>query len=324
MNIVKTFYNNIRLIVEENKVNYFLVAISGGQDSIYLINLMEHIKKKINLTQIYIEYIYIDHQWKINSYEQNKHIINYIRLIQQKIHIYQINNVILSENKCRISRYNIIIQHALKYRFKYIITAHSGTDKIETFLLNLIRGCGLEGATSLNIISKFEYNKYLIRPLINTNRESIYWMCKKLYLPIWSDITNYQYNISRNRIRYELIPYLKQYFNQKIDNNIKYVIKNYYYDNEYIKQNAIKLYIVSKHDEYVGLNYSKLRKQHVSMQIKVLQLFCLHNFQIILSINKTQNILQLLNNSDARKKIYIKKMNIKIIINHYWVYITII
>ena len=203
--VLEEFKYLFNKIIYQYSINSILLAISGGQDSICLIKLVNEMKKKNTFSKkLQVSYIYIDHQWKNNSREQIRHVVNYIRSIKEFIEIYQIKKVLISENDCRTHRYHIICQHAIKYKYQLIITGHNQTDKIETFLQNMMRGSGIEGLTSLTLKTKLYENKFLFRPLVNIKREMIYWLCKKFCLPIWSDSTNYIYQIQRNKRCFEL------------------------------------------------------------------------------------------------------------------------
>lgn len=297
-----------------------LIAISGGQDSLYLIQWLENytlIKENI----LCISYIYIDHQWKQDSKKQIKHIINYIKSFAGKIYVYQFREILGSENMCRIYRYSILLKHATIHGYNTIITGHNKTDKTETFLLHFFKGYGLEGITTLTSQVELNYKIQLLRPLLSINRHQIYWICKKFYLPIWSDKSNYIYLISRNRIRNELIPYLKKYFHQNIENNINYLLHSYYTNHEYVKQNTIKLYLDSIHNIYIAINYLNITKQHLNIQFKVLQLFWFHN------INKNINFQTIINiilhiHKKNKTNLEIKVKHITLNINKKWIYIT--
>nr|YP_009399454.1 tRNA Ile-lysidine synthetase [Dictyomenia sonderi]ARW69060.1 tRNA Ile-lysidine synthetase [Dictyomenia sonderi] len=309
-------------IIKHNTKN-ILLAISGGQDSIYLIKILETLKKQLSTAKLQTSYIYIDHQWKYNSHEQIKHIINYIKSIKSHIIIYQISQITLSEDQCRTFRYNIIIQHAIKYNFKLIITGHNSTDQIETFIQNMIKGSGIESLNNLGIKNKIYQNIFLLRPLLKLDREIIYWICKKFYLPIWSDSTNYVYKIQRNRIRQELIPYIKKYLHKNIENNIKSLMNNYYYQNEYIKQSVIKLYLKSRHNKRIAINYKKINQQNFILQIKIIQLFCFDNFQIYLENSKIVKIINKINNQSSNLLKILKHKNFNFFINNNWFYLSI-
>nr|YP_010619611.1 tRNA Ile-lysidine synthetase [Tayloriella tenebrosa]WAX03624.1 tRNA Ile-lysidine synthetase [Tayloriella tenebrosa] len=310
----------IKYFIKKYRITNILLAISGGQDSIYLIKILETLKKQLNLQA---SYIYIDHQWKKTSKQQVKHVINYIKLIKSQIIVYQINKITLSEDECRKCRYNIIIQHAAKYKFQLIITGHNATDYIETFMQNLIKGSSIESLSNLAIKSKVFYDILMLRPLIKLNRDKIYWICKKFYLPIWSDSTNYLYRIQRNRIRQELIPYIKKYLHKNIENNIKSLLINHHYQNEYIKQSVIKLYIKSQHNKRAAISYKKINTQNFILQIKIIQLFCFDNFQIHLENSKIIKVINSINSKSISSPRIITYNNFNFFINNSWFYLSI-
>lgn len=81
INITKSFEKILNQIVKKYNLNSLLIAISGGQDSICLIKLLEQFNKQKHFIKK-IEYLYIDHQWKKDSKIQAEHLINYMK--QQK------------------------------------------------------------------------------------------------------------------------------------------------------------------------------------------------------------------------------------------------
>nr|WCH54679.1 lysidine synthase [Hypnea edeniana] len=270
--IQKKFHQKFHIFVSKHKLQTILIAISGGQDSICLIKLIEDFQENYN-KKLQIIYIYIDHQWTYYSQQQIKHLINIIKKTKRIFFIYQINRSVNSEMKAREIRYNILVKHSIKYNYKHIITAHTQTDKTETFLQHIIRGTSLNGLTSFNEYRKFNNKIHLYRPLLEFKRTEIKWLCRKLHLPIWSDITNYNYTINRNRLRHELIPYIHKYFNSNIDKKVNDFLINSKMENEYVTQNAIKLYLYSRHKINIALNYNLIYRQHIALQIRTLQVF---------------------------------------------------
>lgn len=316
----QTFTNNLQTYIKTYKIKSILIAISGGQDSICLIKLLNLFISKHK--QIKLEYIYIDHQWKLESKNQIIHIINYLRDYQSYINIYQIKQISLSENLARKLRYHTIINHAINYNYQVIITAHTQTDKIETFFLNLIRGSTIEGATSLIINKRIHQQIYLFRPLISINRININSFCKQYFLPIWSDITNYNYNIQRNRIRYELIPYINKYFNPNFEINIINFLRNCYYDNEYIKKISIYEYMLNKHSKYMAINYLNINRNHLTIKTRVLQIFIYSSLYISTSAYLITKLVRKI--QENKLKTQIKWNNIQFNISRGWLYITFI
>lgn len=313
------FYSYINKILDFSQSSSILIAISGGQDSLCLIQLIQDIINKYELT-VKIGYIYVDHQWKTDSKKQIKHLINLLKIKQATISIYQIKEIPNSELAARNIRYKIIIQHAITYNYSIIMTGHTNTDQIETFLLQLIRGNGIDAATSLNKYRILNNHLQIVRPLINFSRSDITWFCRKFKLPIWSDISNYEYNINRNRLRNELLPYLNKYFIFNIEKQINYFLNISDVENEYIKQNAIKLYLKSRHETNLALNYWIIKQQHKALQVRVLQIFIYHNFNKKLTKNILNKLLNIIQNN--KKNVHIlkwKNLNFRININ--WLYL---
>nr|WOA02497.1 tRNA-Ile-lysidine synthase [Gloiopeltis furcata] len=278
------FYMSLESYVNNKHLTSILVAISGGQDSLCLIKLIEDYQDKFRTYESFnIEYIYIDHQWRKDSRQQIQHIINFANCRERKISVYEIQSLVKSEIGARNLRYQTIIQHALANRHQLILTAHTATDRVETFFQQIIRGTSLDGVTGLHIERQINSNLRLVRPLLDFDRTEINWFCRHFYLPTWSDVTNYEYKVQRNRLRYEFIPYLRSYFTKSIEQKISSFLKISSLENEYIKQNSIKLYLDNIHNVSIAINYKKVRTQHLCLQTRVLQVFFYHNFNKTLS-----------------------------------------
>lgn len=298
-----------------------LIAISGGQDSMCLVKLIENFNRKKKYFKK-IEFIYIDHQWRSDCKYHIKHLINYLNKRNCRISIYQINSHQLSELIARKTRYHIITSHALNNQQQIILTGHSQTDQIETFFLNLVRGMGMEGVSSLNFSRKLTKNTTLLRPLIRFTRSDMLWLCRKFCLPIWSDKTNYKYTNYRNRIRNELLPYLDQYFGLQARANINHFLNLASIDNEYIKQSSIKLYLMSRHKNYLAMDYWMIKNQHQALRARVLQIFFYHHFNSCLekrTLNQITKHICRQSYKDKKKIIFWQSLTINIEKN--WIYI---
>lgn len=292
-----------------------LIALSSGQDSLCLLKLAHDCL----LNKSYdIKSIYIDHQWKKDSLSHIKHLINLTETKKIPLAIYQIKKLALSESIARESRYKTFIQHAIKENCISIMTGHNNNDKVETFFNNVIRGTSLNSMNCLTLNKKLNKKISLIRPLINFSRSEITWFCRLFYLPIWSDITNYNFYIKRNRLRYETLPYLRNYFNPQTQKNITNFINFCCTDNEYIQENTLKLYLRSINKYIISLNLKKICKQHTVLQKRVIKLFFYYHFQK--QIDK-YHIKKILHMYDMRKNtfIYFDKLSIYYVNNSIYI-----
>lgn len=205
-----------------------------------------------------------------------------------------------------------------KKNCQIIITGHNNHDKVETFLQNIIRGSSIQGITNLRVYKKLNKKIGILRPLINFSRQEISWICRLLYLPIWSDVTNYNFSIKRNRIRHELIPYLQNYFNPQIRNSLNKIMTFCQYEDEYIKENTLKLYIKSTHNQILNIDINTVYKQHKILQQRVIKLFFYYHFQKQISETLLNNVIALTKSRD-KHFFYFDKLKIQYYNGHIYV-----
>jgi len=223
-----------------NKENFMpngidlLVSVSGGQDSMAMMTLLDDIKEHHNWS---LNVWHGNHNWHNESGEFEKNLQNYC--FQKKIIFYKdsANKIDIStEDKARKWRYQKLYEKASEICAKnknnktlYIVTGHTCTDNTETFLLNLARGSnfsGLSGISSKRLLNK-EY--FLVRPLMIFSRNDTTAICNKLKIPFWVDPTNSDTQLKRNLIRHKVIRELEEIHpgcSSRINNFIE-KMKNY-------------------------------------------------------------------------------------------------
>ena len=191
-----------------------LIAVSGGQDSMTLLNLINDMKTQHNW---FVNVWHGDHQWHeksetyaldLQSYCNKKNISFFFDRANKKN--------ISSEEKARDWRYEKLIERAnhlfienQKETDIYLLTGHTNTDNAETFLLNLARGSNYAGLSYIDKKRLLENNIFLIRPLLIFSREDTKEFCKLQNIPVWEDPTNCDLKIKRNLVRKKIIPILE-------------------------------------------------------------------------------------------------------------------
>nr|YP_009313856.1 tRNA Ile-lysidine synthetase [Hommersandiophycus borowitzkae]SCW22110.1 tRNA Ile-lysidine synthetase [Hommersandiophycus borowitzkae] len=309
--LIQNLYHELKI----DKGKSILLALSSGQDSLCLLKLFIDIQ---NITDITLGIVNIDHQCRQDSTINTKHIGNIIKNLNMPSYIYQLQPNQYSEAEFRDMRYQIYINTALRYSYDMIATAHTSTDRLETCLNNLLKGHNFDSLHGLVWKRKLYCNIDLIRPLLNFTRMEISWFCNYHALPIWFDYTNLHYQHRRNRIRYELVPYLQQYYQQDLEKHITKFLDNTYYDMEYLRQQTIKTYYNIKHPHYIAINYHILLRQHVNIQIRVLNLFLTYNGTITLTEQFINKVLKQLKNNTYSQQIL---FNLRLNIYQSWLYI---
>ncbi|MFM6940417.1 MAG: tRNA lysidine(34) synthetase TilS [Candidatus Planktophila sp.] len=183
----------------------FLVAVSGGADSLALAAALLIESKELALTPIAIT---IDHQLQENSHDQAERVstqlkeFGYGQVIVKKVVVTTESGI---EAGARDARYAALVESAEETKAVKIFLGHTRDDQAETVLLGLARG---SGARSLSGMAA-ESGLY-VRPLLGITREETEAACKELKLDFWNDPHNLNTNFTRVRVRREVIPYLER------------------------------------------------------------------------------------------------------------------
>ena len=196
--------------IEKNKV--IAVALSGGKDSICLIDLLLKSAKEKNLT---IKAVNIDHSIRgEESVRDSEFVKDYCKKVGVELRFFKVDAVKYSkenglsvEEGARLLRYNAF-ETLLKEKFCNVIaTAHHLSDNFETVLFNLFRGTSTKG-----LIGIPDKRNGFIRPLINVTKKEIDDYVLKNNLPFVEDSTNSNTDYTRNYLRCEVIPKILEKF----------------------------------------------------------------------------------------------------------------
>ena len=217
MEDVLNFINNLNI-----KNETVIAAISGGPDSMMLLDILLQLRNKLNIN---IVVAHIHHNLRKESDEEAIMVENYCKnnnLIFEfkKINKYPDNK--FSEVAARKLRYEFFDSLIKKYNSKYLFTAHHGDDLIETVLMRISRGSSLKGYAGFEIINKDRgYN--IVRPLVYLTKKDIEEYLDKKHIEYAVDKTNKSNKYTRNRYRNNILPVLK---NEYHDVHLKYVELN--------------------------------------------------------------------------------------------------
>lgn len=129
-----------------------------------------------------------------------------------------------------------------------IAVAQNADDRAETVLFRILRGTGIDGLSGIPYIRKDEAGFDIIRPLMDVTREEIEAYCEKEGLEPRRDHTNYEPLYTRNKIRLDLIPYLRENFNPSVVGALNRLADSAANDREYLFRQAKRAYEESRCD----------------------------------------------------------------------------
>ena len=186
------------------KSEYVVAAISGGPDSMFLLEVLKKYKFKIVVCHVH-------HNHRIESDEEAKMVENYCKennMIFEFMKIEKYTNDEFTEVEAREKRYNFFDKVVKKYNSDILFTAHHGDDLIETILMRLTRGSSLKGYAGFEPISTRE--GYIIaRPLIYLTKKEIVDYLNEKCIKYALDMSNDSEDYTRNRYRKNILPVLK-------------------------------------------------------------------------------------------------------------------
>ena len=209
----------------------FIVAVSGGPDSLALCFLSKIYSIKKHLK---VKYLHVDHKLRNNSTKEAK----FVKLLLKKL---STNLEILTwvgkkpksniQSVARDKRYALMINKAKKLKINNILLGHHKDDLIENFFIRILRGSGLNGMASFDIIS-INQNVNLLRPLLDISKIDLTHITNNVFKTYLEDPSNVDEKFQRSRIR-NLIKYLEIEGLDKDKLNL--TIKNLKFANESIK-----------------------------------------------------------------------------------------
>ena len=304
------------LINENDKI---ICGVSGGPDSICMLDILKDLKEELKFELIVC---HVNHLIREEAISDEEYVVNYCKENNIKCYVKRIdvkkyadNNKQGTEEAGRNVRYEFFEEILQKEGANKIAIAHNKNDKIETIIMNMLRGSGISG---LKGIEPKRENKY-IRPLIETEITSIEEYCEEKNLRPRIDKTNFINDCTRNKIRNVVIPYIKNEFNPNIINTMDRLSSIIEEENRYLEKITIDVFEKLKIKEEKGhlvLKLKEFNKQDTVIK-KRLILYAINktigNVQNIEKVN-INDIIKLCEKNIGNKYLMPNK-NIKILVN---------
>lgn len=258
------------LLEEGDKV---VVALSGGPDSCaLLVSLIGF----VNAWRLKLVVAHFNHGLRQSQSDEDE---VFCRSLAQKFNLpfvteqmpqAAIPKGLSPEEYFRKERYLFLDKIAANHGAKKIALGHHLKDQAETVLLNILRGSGLDGLKGFLPMRESKY----IRPLMEITRQEINNFLKKTGVEYREDNSNKSTVYLRNHIRRELIPYLKEKYNPRIEQNLARMAEIIRRDDEFINEFISKImqspYIQKKNNE-VSFSAEYFKTLHVSLGYRLLK-----------------------------------------------------
>lgn len=196
-----------------------LLAISGGQDSLTLSESLRHIRSTtLPVPWPKFALAHCDHRWPHDEGIAT-HVRAYARRVDLTLHLFDAADdpPACSESAARAWRYAALARMAKENGFDAVVTGHTRTDLAETVLFNLSHGAGSDGLSSMTWERRLCDGVVLVRPMLDVSREETHNFCEEGGLNVWQDVYNEDRKYTRNRIRADVMPVLKEALHGRVE-----------------------------------------------------------------------------------------------------------
>ena len=301
---VQSYFKNFFI---ENDINLaedkYLLAVSGGIDSMVLFDLF--LKNNINFSVASCNFqLRGEDSDNDLKFVENICIKNSINLYSTVLDVDKFSTMrkISTQMAARELRYDFFKKILVKHKYSYIVTAHHLDDNIETIIFNFIKSTGYKGLVGI----PFNKNK-ILRPLINISKEEIEDYAVSNNISWRLDKSNNSNKYSRNKIRNEVIPLLKEINPslgkslteslkriQKLSHDIKtridlFIQKFVDFKDDYINIKKDFIHDIEKYEillfdffQDYGFNYSQIENIIKSLKAKNQKKFISLNYELII------------------------------------------
>jgi tRNA(Ile)-lysidine synthase len=209
--------NTVEIVLKEKcglkAGDALMVGVSGGPDSLALTDVLLRLGFSVYVA-------HFNHQLRPESKEDAAFVKEFAGsrelpfiLDSGSTASYAKAQKLSIEEAARELRYQFLFDQAIKENVSAVVVGHNADDQVETVLMHLLRGAGLDGLVGLKYRSMTKWSQEipLVRPLLQVWREEVENYCINHQLEPRYDRSNQDTTYFRNRLRHQLIPTLEEY-----------------------------------------------------------------------------------------------------------------
>lgn len=263
----KEFEKEIAKISPKYQNKKFLLAVSGGADSMVLANLFQIQNSKFQVA-------HVNYHFRGEDSDLDQNLVEKLCSENQiKFHLKNVSEEEKREMKslqnwAREVRYYFFFKVLKEENLDYIVTAHHLNDELETFIINLSRGSGIKGLSGIP-----NNENRILRPLLKFTKDEIYTFAKENNIAFREDKSNEKDDYLRNKIRNQLTPKIVEIFPQFLEQfgeSLSYLNSvNEFYQNEIEK--VFQEILIEENEETFILNKKLLLQKPKILIIEIIR-----------------------------------------------------
>jgi tRNA(Ile)-lysidine synthase len=256
------------------KGDRLIVGVSGGVDSMVLLHLLNTCREAFDLSLIVA---HVNHGLRpVESAKEAELVQKEAARLglpfeygQFNVKEFQIKGGLSPQDAARRVRFHFFDDLLQRHHAQKIALGHHADDQVETFLLRLIRGSGLQGLKGMLPIRDGK----VIRPLLGVWEEEIQSFAMEKKIPFLSDSSNLKRDYLRNRIRLALIPLMEREYQPNFKEILLRTSNILREEDDYLEKGAEAAYqkVVREERETLSFKFSEYQSLHQAIQWRVIR-----------------------------------------------------
>lgn len=281
---LKLVQEKIKNITVDYQNQKFLLAVSGGADSMVLAHVF-------NDLQLSFEIAHINYKLRGEDSDLDQKVVeDFCEKFNVNLNLYEVSSKDEKpENSVQLwarnLRYKYFKTLQKEKKIDFIVTAHHLNDQLETFIINLSKASGIKGLSGIPV----NENK-ILRPFLDFTKQEIYAYAEENNIEFREDLSNQKNDYLRNRIRNEITPKLletNENFLENFRKSVKYLDQAKEFFEEKIKETE-RIITISE-DENLILSKEKLAQESYFVQFEILNKYGFNKSEEIAKIFKAEN-----------------------------------
>ena len=256
------------------KGDRLIVGVSGGVDSMVLLHLLNTCREAFDLSLIVA---HVNHGLRPVESEKEAELVQEeaarlglpFEYGQFNVKEFQKKGGLSPQDAARRVRFHFFDDLLQRHHAQKIALGHHADDQVETFLLRLIRGSGLQGLKGMLPIRDGK----VIRPLLGVWEEEIQSFAMEKKIPFLSDSSNLKRDYLRNRIRLALIPLMEREYQPNFKEILLRTSNILREEDDYLEKGAEAAYqkVVREERETLSFKFSEYQSLHQAIQWRVIK-----------------------------------------------------
>ncbi len=271
--IVKQTISKYQMVTKGNKI---LIGVSGGPDSVALLNILMSLKAVFSLD---LGVAHFNHGIRKEDAENDAAFVSSLArdlelpfyMEKRDVPAYKKKHGLSVEQAGRRLRYDFFHRVRKIHGFDAVAVGHHSDDNAELVLMALFRGSGPLGLSGIPPVR----NHSIIRPLIRLSRSEIHRYLEIKGLKYVEDATNQDETYLRNKVRHQLIPLLKEHYNPRITDSLNRLSEILRLEEDWIHHHLmpeLETAILNFQDGEVVLSVSELGKKHPAVKRRIIRM----------------------------------------------------